>query len=178
MLNQLIIQGIGILALLFFIFSFQAKSRTNILYLHILSMILYAVHFSLLTAWTAVAMVSLNAVKSYIFSFRERKKWIQGNFFFYLFLALFWIFGILTWEGYYSLFVILALNFVTLSHWSKSTKKLRLLFILSHPLWIAYDIYVGSYAGIISEVVVFFSIVIGLWRFDKTKINLSKVYKL
>jgi hypothetical protein len=169
MINQLIVQGIGIVSLLFFVFSFQAKSRSNILYLHIFSMILYAIHFSLLAAWTAVAMVSLNAIKSYTFSFRENKKWIKGNFLLYLFLILFWILGILTWEGYHSLFVILALNFVTLSHWSKSTKKLKLIFMLSIPLWIAYDIYVGSYAGIIFEVVLLFSIVIGLWRFDKIK---------
>lgn len=169
MTNQIIIQGIGIIALIFFILSFQAKSRKNILLFHLVSMIFFAIHFSLLAAWTAVAMVSLNAVKSYIFTLKDRYKFINSEFTLYLFIFLFWIFGILTWEGYHSLFVIIALNFVVLSHWSDNTTRLRWLFLISHPLWISYDLFVGSYAGIISETVVLISGCIGLWRFRKNK---------
>ena len=35
-MDQWVIQGIGVIALLFFIFSFQAKTRSKILYLHII----------------------------------------------------------------------------------------------------------------------------------------------
>jgi tRNA-dependent cyclodipeptide synthase len=174
MLNQIIIQGVGIIALVLFVSSFQAKSRSNILYIHILGMIIYAIHFFLLGAWTAVAMVSINAVKSYVFSFKETKKWAQSKYILFLFLVLFWVFGLLTWEGYHSLFVILALNFVTLSHWSTDTKKLRGLFMFSHPLWVAYDLVVGSYAGIISEIVVFTSGLIGMWRFKDKKMQIKE----
>jgi hypothetical protein len=167
MVNNILIQSIGFIALILFALSFQVKLKKDILYLHLLSMIFFAIHFSLLNAWTAVAMVSLNAIKSYVFSLKNRIKQLQNNFILYLFIILFWIFGLLTWEGIHSLFVIFALNFVVLSHWSDNTKKLRLLFLFSHPLWIAYDFVVGSYIGIISEIIVLISGVTGLWRYKE-----------
>ena len=169
MINNVLIQGIGFIALILLVLSFQVKSRKNILYIHFLSMVLFAIHFSLLSAWTAVAMVSLNAIKSLVFSFKDSIKYLQNNFILYLFIILFWISGLLTWEGFHSLFAILALNFVVLSHWSTNTKKLRLLFMLCHPFWIAYDLVVGSYAGIVSEIVVLISGGIGLWRYKQNK---------
>jgi len=167
MINQIIIQGIGVLALILFFCSFQAKSRKNILYFHLLSSAVFAIHFGLLSAWTAVAMVSLNGVKSYIFTLKKEFKWARSNVTLYLFLVLFWVFGLAVWEGYHSIFVIIALNFVVISHWSNNTRKLRWLFMFSHPLWIIYDFMVGSYAGIFSEIVIFFSGAIGLWRFER-----------
>ena len=55
-MNQIIIQGVGYVALLFSILSFQKNKRSSILLYLIIANILFSLHFSLLHAWTGAAM--------------------------------------------------------------------------------------------------------------------------
>jgi len=168
-MSQFIIQTIGILALVFFSISLQKKNRSSILKFHIVSTLLYAVHFFLLGAFTAVAMVLLNGLKSYVFLFKTKYAWVDHKIVLYIFFALFIAAGFIFWEGYHSLLLIIALCLVTLSHWQKDTKKLRGIFFLTPPLWIVYDVIVGSYAGIVSELVLMFSNLLGYLKFETNK---------
>ena len=169
MMHQIIVQGIGLLGFLLFFLSFQRKTRLSILYLHGASMVVYSIHYFLLGAFAAVAMTLLNVLRTVLFAMKGKYPWIGNRWVLYAFLALFIGAGVIFWEGYRSLALIVALCFVTVSHWQQDTKKLRILFAVSNPLWIVYDVLVGSYAGIFSEVVFLLSNAVGYARFESKK---------
>ena len=132
-------------------------------------MVLYSIHYFLLGAFAAVAMTLLNVFRTVLFALKEKHPWIGNRLVLYGFLVLFVGAGVIFWEGYRSLALIVALCFVTVSHWQEDTKRLRILFAVSNPLWIVYDVLVGSYAGIFSEVVFLLSNAVGYVRFESKK---------
>ncbi|OGG20175.1 hypothetical protein A3D03_00500 [Candidatus Gottesmanbacteria bacterium RIFCSPHIGHO2_02_FULL_40_13] len=165
-MTQLIAQIIGIVALLFVLLSFQKNSRYLILLFLIIVQILFTLHFGLLGAWTGAAMNGVAAFRTYIFNQRETKIWSNNPFWLYLFVVLFWVFGIVTWSGYYSILPILAMTIDSFAVWNKKTQYIRRLMLIPRPLWFIYNYTVVSYAGMITEIFVLFSILIGIIRFD------------
>jgi hypothetical protein len=169
MINQVFAQSIGFLAFVFIVLSFQNNKRSLILIFLVIAQASFVVHFALLGAWTAVAMNAISVTRTYIFYQRDSKNWANTKIWFYLFLALFWIIGVIVWEGYYSLFPILAMTAETVGLWMKETRYIRLINLIPRPLWFVYTLIVGSYAGMVTEVFVFCSIVVGILRFDVFK---------
>ena len=169
--NQVLAQSIGFIAFLFIVLSFQNNKRSLILLFLIIAQTSFVIHFALLGAWTAVAMNAISAIRTYVFHQRDIKGWANKRIWFYLFLGLFWIVGFLVWEGSFSLFPILAMTAETIGLWMEKTRHIRLLNIIPRPLWFTYNFIVGSYAGMVTEVFVFCSILIGIFRFDVSKAN-------
>lgn len=165
-MTQLIAQIIGIVALLFVLLSFQKNNRHFILLFLIIAQVLFTVHFGLLGAWTGAAMNGVAAVRTYIFNQRESKNWSNNHVWLHLFVLLFWILGIITWKENYSLLPILAITVDTFAVWNKKTSNIRLFMLIPRPLWFVYNFTVGSYAGMITEIFVLFSILISILRFD------------
>lgn len=111
-------------------------------------------------------MNAVSAVRTCVFHQRGVKDWANKRVWFYLFLALFWVAGFAVWEGPYSLFPILAMSSETVGLWMEKTRHIRLLSLIPRPLWFIYNFIVGSYAGMVTEIFVFSSILVGIFRFD------------
>ncbi len=167
--NQILAQSIGFVAFLFIVLSFQNNKRSLILLFLIIAQTSFVIHFTLLEAWTAVAMNAVSVARTCVFHQKDAKGWAKHRIWFYLFLALFWVTGVVVWEGPYSLFPILAMSAETIGLWMEKTKHIRLLSLIPRPLWFVYNFIVGSYAGMITEVFVFCSILVGILRFDVSK---------
>ena len=54
----------------------------------------------------------------------------------------------------------------TFALWKRSAKSIRFFMLIPRPLWFLYDFFVGSYAGMTTEVFVFASVLVGILRFD------------
>ena len=168
-MNQIIIQVIGYMALFCAILSFQKNKRSKILLYQIIEHILFILHFSLLHAWTAVAMNVIGALRSIIFYQKDTKVWTQHIVWMYVFIGAFILAGLITWTNYASLFPLIAMVIDTFALWKRSTKSIRFLMLIPRPLWFLYNFLVGSYAGMTTEVIVFASILLGILRFDIPK---------
>lgn len=165
-MTQVNAQLIGIVALLFILFSFQKNKKYSILLFLVIAQVLFTLHFGLLGAWTGAAMNGVAAIRTYIFNQRGTKSWSNNKFWLYMFILLFWASGIITWKGWYSLLPILAMTVDSFAVWNKKTSNIRLIMLIPRPLWFIYNFTVGSYAGMITEVFVLLSIVVGVIRFD------------
>lgn len=163
---SILIQGVGYIALLFVIFSFQKNKRSLILLYLIIAQAIFTLHFGLLHAWTAVAMNGIAAIRTYIFYAKDTTKWAKSNLWYYFFIFTFVFAGLITWEGYHSLLPTSAMIVDTTAQWKKETKSIRRIMIIPRPLWFIYNFIVGSYAGMATEIIVLFSILVGIVRFD------------
>ena len=85
------------------------------------------------------------------------------------FIIIFIAVGLYTWEDYYSIFPIFSMVLGTITFWLKSTKLIRFLTLAMSPSWLIYNIIIVSYPGIMTEIFVTTSIIIGIIRFDILK---------
>lgn len=68
-----------------------------------------------------------------------------------------------TWSGIISLLPIIANLAATIAGYTYNAKKIRAVaMFVDSPLWIIYDVIVGSWAGILDEVVTELSIIISI----------------
>ncbi|BCL82050.1 YgjV family protein [Ktedonobacteria bacterium brp13] len=170
-MNQILIQGIGYVALLFAILSFQKNKRGIILFYQIISQTLFFAHYSLLHAWTGAAINVICTLRAIIFYQKDRKTWAQNVVWVYAFMGAFILTALVTWTNYYGLLAIIATLGDTFALWKGSTKSMRFFMLMPRPLWLLYNLLVGSYAGMTTEVFVFLSVLIGILRFDILNTN-------
>ena len=73
---------------------------------------------------------------------------------------------IFTWSGWLSLLPVAANIAATIGGYTHNAQKIRIAgMAINSPLWIIYDIIVGSWAGILDEVVSEISMAISVWRY-------------
>lgn len=136
------------------------------LYLQLTSAFLFGIHFAMLGALTGALMNFINCFRCYVFANYD-KQWAKSNYWLYLFLVLFWISGILTWQSWYSFLAIIGMTASTIVFWMKNTTKIRFLSLISPPVWFTHNLFVNSYSGMLGEIFIFTSTIIGILRFDK-----------
>lgn len=76
-MDQLIAQGVGYLALLFVILSFQKKTRTTLLLVMLAGLILFTIHYALIGAWTGSLMNLIEAAMVFVAYKKETQAWAQ-----------------------------------------------------------------------------------------------------
>ena len=171
--KYLIIQAIGLLGTLTFFFSFQCRKNRNLFRVQLLSYSLYTIHLLLLGAITGGISYLINAVRSVClasrWNFAHTKKMC-------VILCLMQVAALVfTWSGWISLLPVAANIAATVAGYTHNPRKIRLTgMLINSPLWIIYDVIVGSWAGILDEAVTEASIIISILRYgwknlDKTE---------
>ncbi|MBQ0004914.1 MAG: YgjV family protein [Clostridiales bacterium] len=163
-LNYLLIQIIGFVGTMLFFVSFQCKSNKNLFRVQLLSYLFYVIHLLLLGAITGGVSYILNTFRSFCLG----SEWKFGNS-----KAMCWIICSLqlvilavTWSGWVSILPVAANIGSTIGGYTHNAQKVRAAgMFVNSPLWIIYDIIVGSWAGILDEVVTEASIIISIIRF-------------
>ena len=73
-----------------------------------------------------------------------------------------------TWSGWISLLPVVANIAATIGGYTHDARKIRLTgMLVNSPLWIIYDIIIGSWAGILDEVVSEVSMIVSMVRYKK-----------
>ena len=170
-MNQILIQGIGFLALFFVILSVQKKERTSLLFIMLIGLLLFVVHFSLLKAWTGALMNLVEAGVVFVSYKRETTLWAKKSFWPYVFAIVYIIAGLLTVKNISDILPIIAQIVGAVAVWQKNPRIIRYLMLVPRPLWFIYNFIVGSYAGMATEVFIFISVIIGIVRFDVLALN-------
>lgn len=152
------------------VISYQQKSHKNILAFQMVSGLLFTVHYLLLGAYTGAIMNLLGALRSLVYSNRG-KKWSSSIAWPIGFSIAFLISGILTWDNVFSVFPLIAMLMSSIVLWIEQPKINRILSLPTSGCWLIYNIKTLSYPGIITEIFVLSSIVIGIIRLDIKRNN-------
>jgi len=165
-MSPILIQVIGFVGLLFFVISFQQKSRKGILIFIVIGQLVFMLHFILLGAWTAVGMNLVGVARTLVFRFREDKKWANWRHWPGVFIFLFALAGLLARESWIGLLPVIAMTIETTGFWMKDTRILRFINLFPHPFWFAYNLVKGSWAGVVCEIFVLSSVIVAIFRYD------------
>lgn len=174
--SQFFIQSLGVVALVFSMLVFQAGKRKEMLKLHTGASLLYSAHFFLLGGYSGAIINLVNALRNYSFYKINKKSpnWTLPV----CFIILFVIAGLASWQGPVSLLPIVGAISGTIAFWQLDPKWIRIFSLFVSPAWFLYALIVGSYPMMISEIIMFSSDVVGLFRFDYLKNNGGHIISL
>ena len=162
--SNLFIQGIGFVGTLLFFVSFQCRTNRTLFRVQFLSYLCYTAHLLLLGAVTGAVSYIINTFRSVCLG--SRWKFAQRNEMCVILCLLQVAALIFTWSGWLSLLPVAANIAATIGGYTHNAQKIRIAgMAINSPLWIIYDIIVGSWAGILDEVVSEISMVISIWRY-------------
>ena len=147
--------------------TYFAKNRKLLLFYSITSLIMSAISYLCLSAWSGFAMVILAFIRNIIFLIQNKKddsKEIKSIDWVILFalILISAIFAIITYEGFLSLFSIFATLGYTISVWQKNDKVYKIMGVFVSLLWIVYFIFISSIFGIICEGILLISEIVSV----------------
>lgn len=163
-MNFLFVQGVGITGTILFFLSYQCKSNKNLFRVQFVSYLCYTTHLLLLGAITGGISYVLNTVRS--FCLGSRHDFLKGKIMCAIICLLQLVALVLTWEGWWSILPVAANIAATIGGYTFNARKIRIAgMFINSPLWIVYNIIVGSWAGILDEIVTEASMILSIYRY-------------
>ena len=160
-------QGVGILAVITFLFSYQLKKRKHIILVNGLSSVLYVLQYMMLGAFGGAALDILSTIATFTAQHKE-KKWIAKHLktvIIALNLSMI-VAGLTLYQNIFSLCPILGAIFQTGAFWISEERKIRLVSFLGAPFWFIYNITSCAYGSAIGSVLCMISIGTAICRYD------------
>ena len=158
------IQLIGVAGTLLFFLSYQCRSNRNLFRVQLLSYMFYTAHLLLLGALTGGVSYMINTLRSFCLGSRWKFAHSQGMCAIICAMQLAAL--ALTWSGWVSILPVAANIAATLGGYTHNPRKIRIAgMFVNSPLWIVYDLCVGSWAGLLDEAVTEGSMILSIVRF-------------
>lgn len=161
-------QGFGILAMILGFFSFQMKTPRKILFVHGAVSLTFCIHYFLIGAYSGMAMNFVNIARNFFYD-RRTQKGSKSQTLPIIFVAIQAAMCALTWEAWYSVFVLLGIGVNTYCMSFSNAQRIRVSVLISSPLVLIYDVFAGSVGGIICETLAVSSALIGICKSRKHK---------
>lgn len=159
-MNFILAQIFAFLSSICLLFSFWQKKRGQILFFQILDSSFDILQYFLLGAYTGSLISFLGATRAYTFSKTNNK------FFLVLFLLLYTMASLITFNGIISIIPLGAALVYTIVTWNKKEKNIRLFSILVFMLWFIYDILVKAYVSSITDIILIISNIMAFYNLD------------
>ena len=170
----LLIQGIGFWGTILFFLSYQCRNNKTLFQVQFVSYLCYTIHLLLLGAITGVISYILNTVRS--FCLGSKNDFLKGRLVCCILCILQVTTLVFTWNGWWSILPVVANIAATIGGYTYNARKIRIVgMLINSPLWIVYDIVVGSWAGILDEIVSEVSMIISIIRYGWENMDLSEI---
>lgn len=162
--SYIAIQIVGFIGSILYFASFQCKENKNLFRVQFLAYVFYTSHLLLLGATTGAFSYLLNLIRSICLG--SNSEFARSNKMCALICFLQLCVLSITWAGWLSVLPVVANIAATIGGYTHNGQKIRIAGIfVNSPLWIVYDIYVGSWAGIVDELVSEASMLLSIYRF-------------
>ena len=162
--SQCLIQGIGFLGTVLYFISFQCRENRNLFRVQFLSYLFYTVHLILLGAVTGGISYLINLFRS--FCLGSKWRFTQTKAMCAIICLMQAAALAFTWAGWLSVLPIAANIAATIAGYSNNALKVRIVgMLINSPLWIVYNVIVGSWAGILDEAVSEISMILSIIRY-------------
>ena len=168
-MNDLIIgQILGIIATIATVLSYQANTKRGVLIIQTVSTSFTCLSYLFLGATSGLVLNFVCIIRNFIY-YRLKEGTRANLIAAYTLAGIMVVLGAFSWQGWYSLLMIVALpvNTVCLSYGKPQLLRKSILFTCT--LILIYNLFVFSIGGIANETLAIVSSVIGIIRFRKHK---------
>ena len=162
----LIGQFFGVIAVILGFVTYQVRTQKMLLLVHILTTLVFVIHYLLIGAMSGMALNVVAMVRDLVYSRRDLKIF-SGKGWPIVFAVIMGIMGLLSWQDWYSVFVVLGLVINSLCMAFQDPQKIRKSILVTSPLVLIYDGFALSVGGMVYESVAIVSALVGILRFRK-----------
>ena len=166
--DYVVSQIIGIVGFIFLGISNLTKTRKKIILFQILSCFTFSIHYFLINALTA-SILNLIGVFRGIMFYNKKQENNKYKLYFIGYILLYLVVGIITYNNFFSIFPIVAYILYTISVFNEKEINMKIINLTISFMWIAYDISYMSYGGIISDILMIFTGIIGIVILKRNK---------
>ena len=156
------IQLIGVVSFFFLLISYLVRKKEDILQYQLIAYMIYAIHYLLLGAYTGsvLALTLLSA------SFLGNNKVKHPYRFVIFFTVVYSVIGIITFDKWFCVLPVIACIIATLALIYGNKLALKLSSLMASICWGIYSLFVHSYAGFYSNIILALFIVYLLVKED------------
>lgn len=171
---EIIAQLIGLIGVGVIFLAYQMKVRKMLLLFQMLGIALLSIQYFMINALSGAVLNVVCLIRTLFFYFAEEKlhndkRKIYG--FSIFFAVLVCVFGVLSWEGWYSILMLICLAVNSFCTGVCNPQNFRKSLLFTCVLALIYNVIVFSIGGMLNETVSIVSAVIGIIRFNKEKTN-------
>ncbi len=161
-----LVNAVGVLAILIKITETQNKKRNRIVFFAIINYICWVTYFLLNGDFTSTFVNFIGCVQGLVFLQRGSKKWAKSIWWLVFFIAVQITASFFTWRGPFSLFSICAGVLSTIAYFVMNEKHYRYLFLALILLWIGNGIVYFYPIALIHDVFAAISISIAIVKYN------------
>lgn len=149
----IIAQIIGFIAFVISLIAYHRNKKEKILGNMIISNVLNLIHYLLLGAYSGCATKVMAIARDSFIIIKKKNKRLSSNIFLVIFILLYIVVGIFTYNGILSIFPIIAATIYIIPVWNGNEKIIKKTAFFCYFLWLIYNVFVFSIAGIISNAI-------------------------
>ena len=158
--RMLIAQLIGVAAMILMFVSYHRKSRGGIVFLQMIALILWTVHFFLLRAYVGCILNAMSVFRNAVYMQQDKKKWAASSLWVWFFSAasvgIYFGTSVLkpdvgTTQKLFDLLPVIATVIANVGLRLKQARQIRLVCLFCSPLWLTYNIFNQSIGASITE---------------------------
>ncbi len=165
---QIIAQVIGLLALCVTIICYQFNSPKKILIAQLIASVLFATNLALLGGMSGALLNIHGICRALTFSQIHRFRWAHATTFWVVFYCIAAAVCVaFTYQSPVDLLPLAGQICTTIALSMTNARLIRLFTLPSPPCWLTYHLFSGNISGILNEIFVITSIVIGMIRLDR-----------
>ena len=168
----IISQIFGFLAFLISLIAYHRKKKQKIFQTMTIANVLDMLHYLLLGAYSGCITKIIALVRNQIIIIKERYKKLNNYIVLIILFAIYTIAGIFTYKNIYSILPILAAIIYLYFVWNGDELKVKRAAFYCYFLWLTYNIFVFSIAGIVSNIVSIVSTFVAIHNEKRKKINI------
>ena len=154
-------QAIGGIGVILFFTSYLLKNQKQLLLLQTIANGVMFVHYLLIGATSGYVLAIVSIARNIVFYFRDRK-YLSSILIPIAFAVIITVVGAFSWQGYYSLFLIVGLAANTIFLSVKNINIVRISVMFTCALILTYNAFVFSIPGMINEAVSIIGAIVGL----------------
>lgn len=156
----------GFISVGLFFYSYQRSRKETILTIQSVATALSCIQYLLIGAYSGFALNVVCIIRNFVYSYRD--KYSFNDWYSPVLLSVFMA-GVscFTWEGLHSLMITAGLVINTVSLGVFGAKNIKKSIVISSSLILVYNVFAGSYSGMLSEGLSIISAIIGFVRLHK-----------
>lgn len=167
--NDIIVNGVGVIALAFLVVSYQMKDRTSIFNVYLGAAIAWIFYFLLQGNIASVFMNIVAIARTLIFKLRGKYKWVDSKWTLVIFLVVMLGLTALSFRDWRDIFPLLATAFSTFAFFAIKEKSIRVINLGAYIAWILNGATCGYWVALACDSITFISLVVALIRFSKVE---------
>lgn len=167
----IISQIIGIIAFSISLIAYHKDKKEKILSNMIISNLLNLIHYLLIGATSGYITKALAIIRDTLIISKNNNKKLNKSIILYILIVVYILVGLITFKNIWSLFPIIAALIYLIPIWNGDKKIVKKTAAFCYLLWLIYNIFVLSLAGIISNTVSIISTIIAVINENKRTNN-------